>query len=105
MGLSMTLPQIRIRAAQLLWFLCVVFALFLALGALTFALSANDANGLVSFVRDVAGWVDLGVFSRDNGIKEFTGDNADVKNALFNWGIGAIFWLLLGRILDRVVRG
>lgn len=104
MGFSLTLPQIRTRAAQVLWVLCVLFALFLALGALTFALSANDDNGLVSFIRSAAGWVDLGVFSRDNGIKEFTGDNADVKNALFNWGIGAIFWLVLGRILDRVVR-
>lgn len=104
MGFSMTLPQIRTRGAQVLWIVCALFALFLALGALTFALSANDDNGLVSFVRSVAGWVDLGVFSRDNGIKEFTGANAEVKNALFNWGIGSIFWLVLGRVLDRVVR-
>jgi hypothetical protein len=103
-GFSMTLPQVRTRVAQLLWVLCVLFALFLALGALTFALSLNTDNGLVDFIRSAAGWVDLGVFSRENGLKEFTGDNADVKNALFNWGIGAIFWLVLGRVLDRVVR-
>lgn len=100
----MTLPQARVRAATILWIVCVAFACFLALGALTFALSANDDNGLVSFIRSVAGWVDLGVFSRDNGIKEFTGANAEVKNALFNWGIGSVFWLILGRVLDRVVR-
>jgi hypothetical protein len=104
MGFSMTVPQVRARVGQVIWLICVVFALFLALGALTFALDANDGNGLVDFVRDAAGWVDLGVFSRENGIKEFAGDNADVKNALFNWGLGAIFWLVLGRLLDRVVR-
>ena len=39
---------------------------------------------------DGADAVDLGVFSRDDGIKEFTGSNAETKNALFNWGLGAI---------------
>jgi len=99
-----TLTTIRTRIAQLVWLLFVVCALFLAVGALLVALDANVDNPLVAFVLDGADAVDLGVFSRENGIKEFTGDNADTKNALFNWGIGAIAYLVVGRIVDRVIR-
>jgi hypothetical protein len=96
--------SVRVRVAQLLWLFCVVCALFLAAGALTYALQANPDNALVQFVRDGANAVDLGVFSLENGIKEFVGKSSDTKNALVNWGLGAVFWLVLGRILDRVVR-
>lgn len=96
--------QIRVRLAQLVWLVCVVCALFLAIGALLIALDANKQNSLVAFVLDGANAVDLGIFSRTNGIKDFTGDNAEVKNALFNWGIGAVVYLVVGRILDRLIR-
>ena len=95
---------IRTRIAQLVWLVCVVFALFMAIGALTYALDANPDNALVEFVRNVANAVDLGVFSLENGIKEFVGKNSDTKNALFNWGLGAVFWLVVGRLLDRIIR-
>ena len=101
---NISVAMVRTRVAQVIWIVCVVFALFLAVGALTYALKANPDNGLVDFVRDWADMVDLGVFSQENGIKEFVGKNSDTKNALFNWGLGAIFWLVLGRVLDRVVR-
>jgi hypothetical protein len=73
-------------------------------GALLVALGANEDNPLVAFVLDGADAVDLGVFSPDNGIKEFTGEDAATKNALFNWGIGAVAYLVVGRIVDRIVR-
>jgi hypothetical protein len=98
------ITKVRIRVAQVVWLLFVVCALFLAVGALLVALNANEDNPLVAFVLDGADAVDLGVFSRDNGIKEFTGDNAETKNALFNWGIGAIAYLVVGRIVDRIIR-
>ena len=101
---SAGVAMVRTRLGQLLWLVCLVFALFLAIGALTYALDANSDNALVSFVRDGADAVDLGVFSLENGIKEFVGKNSDTKNALFNWGLGAVFWLILGRLLDRIVR-
>ena len=99
-----TVAMIRTRVAQLVWLVCVVCALFLAIGALTYALDANPDNALVGFVRDGANAVDLGVFSLENGIKEFVGKNSDTKNALFNWGLGAVFWLVVGRVLDRIIR-
>ncbi|WP_435742134.1 hypothetical protein [Nocardioides sp. SYSU DS0663] len=95
---------IRTRLAQVAWTICAVAALFLAIGALCIALGANRDNGLVSFIIDVADFVDLGLFSRENGIKEFEGDNAETKNVLFNWGLGAVAWLVAGRLLDRVIR-
>ncbi len=94
----------RVRVAQLLWLVCVLCALFLAIGALLVALDANPDNPLVELVVNGADAVDLGVFSRDNGIFDFKGSGAEVKNALVNWGIGAVAYLVVGRILDRVVR-
>jgi len=96
--------KIRARLAQLLWLVCALAALLLAVGALLVALDANQKNDLVDFVLRAADYVDLGVFSREDGIKQFRGQGADVKNALFNWGLGAIAWLVVGRILDRIVK-
>ena len=94
----------RARLASLLWTVCVLLALVLAIGALLVAIEANEDNGLVSFVLSAADGVDLGVFSRENGVREFTGANAETKNALFNWGLGAVVYLVLGRLLERLVR-
>lgn len=101
---AQTVNRVRSLLAQVLWLLFLVAALFLAVGALLVALDANQDNGLVKFVLEGADRVDLGIFSRDNGIKEFGGSNADTKNALFNWGIGAVAWLVVGRIVDKLVR-
>ena len=94
----------RARIAQLVWLVCVLCALVLALGALLVALKANTDNALVVFVKDAAGTVDLGVFDRNEGILKFEGDNAGTKNALVNWGLAAVAWLVIGRILDRIIR-
>ncbi len=95
---------LRTRLAQLIWLAAVVCALFLAVGALLIALDANQDNPLVAFVLDVADVVDLDVFSRDNGIFTFEGADAATKSALANWGLGAIAYLVVGRILERIVR-
>ena len=99
-----TVYRVRMVLAQVVWLLFLVAAMFLAVGALLIALDANQDNDLVKFVLAGADRVDLGIFSRDNGIKQFTGDNAETKNALFNWGLGAAAWLFVGRILDRLIR-
>ena len=94
---------LRARLAQVIWLVAVVCALFLAVGALLIALDANQDNALVSFVLNVADTVDLDVFSRDNGIFTFDGQDAATKSALANWGLGAIAYLVVGRILERIV--
>jgi hypothetical protein len=52
----------------------------------------------------VADALDLEVFSRDNGIFTFHGGDAATKNALANWGLAAVAYLVVGRILERVIR-
>lgn len=95
----------RARVAALLWTVCVLLALVLAVGALLVAVEAvNEDNALVRFVLDAADAVDLGVFSRDGGVLDFSGANAETKNALFNWGLGAVVYLVVGRLLERLVR-
>ncbi|WP_210440483.1 hypothetical protein [Nocardioides xinjiangensis] len=95
---------IRTRLAQVVWLVCALAALVLALGALLIALDANESNDLVDVVLRAADFADLDVFSRSDGIKDFRGEGARVKNALFNWGLGAVAWLVVGRILDRVIK-
>ena len=103
-GAARAASVVRTRVAQVVWLICVLCALALALGALLIALKANRDNSLVQFVLDAADYVDLGVFSKNDGIKQFDGDGREIKNALFNWGIGAVAWLVVGRILDRIIR-
>jgi len=95
---------VRSRLASLVWLVAVVCALFLAVGALLIALKANQDNAIVAFVLDVADRLDLGVFSREQGIFTFDGKNAETKNALVNWGIAAIAYLVAGKVLDRIIR-
>ncbi|MCF6379661.1 hypothetical protein L2K70_18780 [Nocardioides KLBMP 9356] len=95
---------IRARLAQLIWLLAALAALVLAVGALLIALDANRSNSLVDLVLRTADYIDLDIFSRRDGIKQFTGDGAQVKNALFNWGLGAIAYLIVGRLLDRIIK-
>jgi hypothetical protein len=101
---ALTITRVRVLLAQVVWLLFLVAALFLAVGALLIAVDANQDNALVKFVLDGAERVDLGIFSKENGVKEFTGANAETKNALVNWGLGAVAWLVVGRILDRLIR-
>jgi hypothetical protein len=89
---------VRSRIASLVWLVAVVCALFLAVGALLVALKMNQDNAIVAFVIDGAEKLDFGEF------KTFTGKNADVKGALTNWGIAAMIYLLVGKVLDRVIR-
>ena len=96
--------KIRARLVQIIWLLAALAALVLAVGALLIALDANRSNSLVDFVLRAADYIDLDVFSRKDGITQFDGDGAQVKNALFNWGLGAIAYLVVGRILDRIIK-
>lgn len=102
--------RIRTVVARVVWAVFVLFALVLALAALLIALKANEENAFVEFIGGVpsggglAGSIDLGIFDLDNPIKAFDGENAATKTALFNYGIGAVVYLIVGRILERIIR-
>lgn len=94
-------------AATVIWVLAVLAALILAAGALVTALDFNAKNGVVEFLTDTAKSLNfLGT------LKEFEpdGKSADaahsalVKERLVNWGIAAVVYLVVGKVLDRLVR-
>jgi hypothetical protein len=70
----------------------------LAVAALMVALKLNPDNAIVKFITDLAKAIDFGKF------KDFTGKNAQTKEALTNYGISAVIYLVVGKILDRIIR-
>jgi hypothetical protein len=96
---------VRSRIASIVWLVAVVCALFLAVGALLIALKANQDNAIVQFVLDGADKLDLKVFSPDEGIfAPAKASQVETKDYLVNWGIGAIAYLVVGKVLDRIIR-
>jgi hypothetical protein len=95
---------VRSKIATVVWLAAVVCALFLAVGALLIALKANEDNAVVAFIISGAETLD-GPFSLSDGIFTFPDDqDGRVKSALTNWGIAAVVYLVIGKILDRIIR-
>lgn len=95
---------VRNKLASVVWLVAVVCALFLAVGALLIALKANEDNSIVQFIVSGAETLD-GPFSLTDGIFTFPDDqDGRVKSALTNWGIAAVVYLVIGKILDRIIR-
>lgn len=107
-GHSFDVAKARTIAARVLWLVCAVFAMILAIAVLLIAVDANPRNELVRWIIERADNVDLGFFDLQNPIKDWdeseTDPAQDVKTALFNYGIAAIVWLGIGKVLDKVVR-
>ena len=74
------------------------------LGAVLVVLRSNinGDNSIVQLITNTADAIS-GPFSRNDGIFHFTGKSAVAKNALLNWGIAAIVYLLLGRVLANAI--
>lgn len=96
--------SVRTQVARVVAVVTVIAGLVLLLGALLITMDANRHNELVSFTIHAADRLDFGVFSREDGIKHFTGSSAETKNALLNWGIAALVWIAGGRLLARLIR-
>jgi hypothetical protein len=101
---TLTVARVRGIASRAVWVICLTLALVLAAAAFSFALDANVNNDLVKLVRDLADTFDLGFFDLDEPVKKFEDPNSDVKTALFNYGIAAVVYLILGRFLERLIR-
>ncbi len=101
---ALTVARVRGVVSRVVWVVCLTLALILAAAAFSFALDANDKNSLVQLIRDLANAFDLTVFDLDKPVKEFEDPNSDVKDALFNYGICAVIYLIAGRFLERIIR-
>jgi hypothetical protein len=95
---------VRTRAARAVRIVFGVLATILALGAVLVVLrdNINESNSIVKLILDIADAIS-GPFSRTDGIFDFSGKNAIAKNALLNWGIAAIVYLLIGRLLANFI--
>ena len=93
----------RRKVAPIIGIVFLILAAFLALGALLVALDANQSNAGVEFVLNTADSLDLGIFSRQDGIFTFDGENAEAKSALVNWLLAAVVYLVVGKVLRSIV--
>ena len=90
---------VRHRLASVVWLVAVLCALVLAMGALVVALRMNQENNLVRFILDTAEVLDFGELKTFEG-----GKDAETRSALVNWGVPAVVYLVMGKILDHTIR-
>lgn len=106
-GLQAGSRRARSVVASVVWLLAVVAALVLAVGALLVALRFNLDNPVVKAITDVAERIDLGElksFEVKKGAGAGAREDAVVKSVLVNWGIAAVVYLVVGKVVDRLVR-
>jgi hypothetical protein len=100
-GAKVGSDAIRSRVASVVWIAAVLCAVVLALGALLFALGAEKDNAVVQWVTNLAEVLAGPAGGPHDGIFDFGGS---AKNALANWGMAAAFYLIVGRVADRIIR-
>ena len=95
---------VRTQAARAVRIAFTVLAAILALGTILVVLRSNitEQNTIVRLITEVADAVS-GPFSLNDGIFVFTGEDATARNALTNWGIAAIVYLIIGRGLSSAI--
>jgi hypothetical protein len=86
----------RATLAKIVLYIASAVALVLILGIVLVLLGANNSNELVQWVRDAAGFL-AGPF--DN---LFNLDSRKTETAV-NWGIAAVVWYLVGRLIYRLI--
>jgi hypothetical protein len=86
----------RASVARAVILVATAVALVLVLGIVLVVLEANRSNDIVQIVRDAAAFL-AGPF---DGL--FTLDNNKAERAV-NWGIAAVVWYALGRLIARLL--
>jgi hypothetical protein len=86
----------RAWLARAVYLAATAVALILVAGIVLVALEANRSNDIVQLIRDAAAFL-AGPF---DGM--FTVDSNKVEKAV-NWGIAAVVWYALGRLIGRVL--
>jgi hypothetical protein len=86
----------RRMLARIVGAIAAVVALILLVGIALVLLGANPSNEIVSAIRDAAGWL-AGPF---DGMFQFDRNRTELA---VNWGIAAVVWFVLGRLLARLI--
>lgn len=112
-ALAASTDRLRNIAASVVWVVAVVCALTLAVGALLVSLDFNRDNAVVDFVLNIANSIDFGEFKDfkpdvEKGAsaadRESARQSAETKSVMVNWGIAAIIYLVVGKVLERLLR-
>ena len=104
-ALAASTDRLRNLAASVVWIVAVVCALTLAVGALLIALDFNRSNAIVDLVTQAADAIDFGEFKEfDAGKSKASRESALTKSVMVNWGIAAIIYLVVGKVLERLLR-
>jgi hypothetical protein len=103
---SSTMRSVRSAVATAVWVLAVLAAVILAAGALVIVLDFNKDNAVVDFFRQTADNINIlgEMKSFEGGRSAESKQDALVKTVLVNWGICAVVYLVLGKILERSIR-
>jgi hypothetical protein len=105
--------RVRSLLATAVWLAAVLCALSLAVGALLVALQMNRDNSIVEMVLNAANSLDFGVFKEfepdppENATRAEVRDarqSAETKSVMVNWGLAAVVYLVVGKVLDRIIR-
>lgn len=94
------LPRLA-QAVRVVVTICVV-SLVLGIVLVMFRGNVNEDNPIAALILNISEFVD-GPFSRDGGVFSFSGDGAVTKEAITNWGLAAIVWVVIGRVLSRLL--
>ena len=86
----------RFSIARGISIVATVVALVLIAGIVLVVLKANPSNDIVKAVHDAAGWL-AGPFDH-----MFNFSRKRVETAV-NWGIAAVVWFAVGKLLARLV--
>jgi hypothetical protein len=100
-----TRERARELASQAIKVVATFAGCCLIAAAILISVKANPSNGLVSAVRHLGQFFDLGVFSLSNPIKQVTGEHGTALTALLNYGLGSIVWFIVGGLLAALVKG
>lgn len=88
---------VRNKVAAVIWFVAVLCAAVLAIGALLVALEANPDNVVYQWFSDSAQTLSGPV---DNLFRF----QDEAKTTLVNWGIAAVAYLVVGKVIGRVIK-
>jgi hypothetical protein len=86
----------RLILARVIGAIAAIVALILLLGIVLVLLKANPANAVVEIVRDAASWL-AGPLE---GMFDLKRKRTEVA---VNWGVAAVVWFVLGRLLARLI--
>jgi ribose/xylose/arabinose/galactoside ABC-type transport system permease subunit len=86
----------RLQLARIISLIASLVALVLIAGIVLVLLKANPSNDIVKAVEDAARWL-AGPF---DGMFSFSKHRTEVA---VNWGIAAVVWFVVGRVIARIV--